>query len=409
MLLIPKRFLILLIIILIGLIFYSRSGAGLIADVTGQGEKSTETSSKSSNKSPRDEAVNIMNVCSGGNPYGEESCYANEFKKFAKNNEYSHSVAIMLELQKLVPTTRGCHLTAHFISIAEVEKDPENWKEILTKVDPNLCSGGFVHGVLEAHTRYDNSFVLNSKSIDDICRFVSENFGKRGDTNCSHIMGHLVLAQELGDIEKSVKMCDKIKESLQFECYSGVFMENETRDNLAVHTDLKKIPWDHSTHVSLENICSKYTLGALIACWREIVHVSVVVARGNPEIVFELCNKSPDRKSAIECYFHGIGIIAVSSMTTDRQLENLCVPLIGADEYTKCVSRPITSLIASSSEFSDRAMVVCNSYAPEYTRICYSSLGAFTKSTYGEKKKDEICSKIPSEYLVDCRDSKTLF
>lgn len=360
----------------------------------------------SGNASPESLAQDLYVSCK----INFEQCYAKEFATLSSKKDLPYVLKVLSSLQKLDPRSRGCHLIAHSISIAKTQKNPEEWREILSKMDIDMCSGGFVHGVLEAKSRYDEDFVINEKTIEDICLFVKEKFKGEGDFNCSHIMGHILLGESKGDIEGSIETCDKLSKSLRYECYSGVFMENETRENLITHSGFERIPWDDVNIRLQEEICARFDGEAARACWREIVHMYALVARSYPPLVYEACKKAPE-EFFDNCYFHGLGIITSSDSFDDEDMEFLCEPFLSDNnKFKECLGWTIGSLMASSTEYVDRVVVLCESSGTDdYRAFCYNRLGEVISWRKDPDKQKEVCSGIPQGQQRACLNPKNTY
>lgn len=339
----------------------------------------------------------------------KERCYTNFFYALTKKHNFTYSISALKVLNTIDVQSRGCHLIAHMIAIAETEKNPDRWKDLISKMDINMCSGGLVHGVLEAHTRYDNNFTLNSKTIDEICTFVEGNFGKQGEYNCSHIMGHLALSQELGNFQKALDFCNGITPQRKYECYSGVFMENETRDNLVIHDGFIKVKWDDDFIKVQEGICSQYSDEQANACWREISHLYVARYQDDPFKVFKACSRAPTKKATEDCYVHASTIIVVSIYTSKDDLISVCAPLEshpGAKD--QCLSSVIGALLTSSSAFVDRAKIFCNSLGSDDVASCYSKIGRNLSMLATPEEHRQLCSTVPKEYYINCIDKRAI-
>lgn len=125
----------------------------------------------------------------------KENCYADQLYALTKREKMEFAKQVLFELQKIDPLqARGCHLMAHKISYAEMEKDPSKWLILLRQQEPDLCTGGFLHGILEIHMKYDKNFNLTASQFPVIC----SNVKQTGILSCNHILGHLLLVEKGG-------------------------------------------------------------------------------------------------------------------------------------------------------------------------------------------------------------------
>src|SRR3989344_243137 len=268
------------------------------------------------------EAGRIANYCQKYK-YREE-CYSIQFGRLTEILNMDFSKKTLLALQDIDPEqSRGCHLIAHYISLAETKKHPEDWKELLSKQNFNICTGGFIHGVLEAHMSMDNSFRLDGPAWPLLCgQFSIESGAKR---SCFHNLGHILLVQEQNSIANGVKICSQIKDyTARYECLSGLFMENLTRLNLKAHGLAEKIPWDQVHTEEVKKLCNQYRGLPQQACWKEISYMFATLYKTNPKKVFEACYQAPDKTMADACYIYGAGNMVVFSFFKPAYLTEVC-------------------------------------------------------------------------------------
>ncbi|HKC14540.1 MAG TPA: hypothetical protein VKC89_01070 [Patescibacteria group bacterium] len=338
-----------------------------------------------------------------------ETCYAQQFYDLTKKTNIPYSIATLSELQKLDPRqSTGCHFIAHKITIAETEKDPSKWKDILKTLPTYACTGGYVHGVIEVHTAVDPNFKINENSVNLICSHDLEDRGF-AETSCFHIMGHLMMAQNDGDIKKSVESCLPYKnETAKYECLTGTFMENETRENLALHEIAPHIPWNDETTLIQENICRQYSGEAARACWQEISHMYSTVYKNEPLDVFQACSRAPNKDFATACYLHAIGNMVVSSDFNDDNFNKACVMYLTTPSlYGQCTKQIVGALITSSSQNVSRAINACNDSSQEVKRDCFSHI----VNTLINIKSPSItvqnaCLKIKEKFKdIDCKET----
>src|SRR3989344_7728896 len=239
-------------------------------------------------------------------------CSYDKMSEIAKTIPFDSSIKIMKALEKIDPRSRDCHLMAHAVATAEMERNPNSWKEFLTKVDANYCTGGFIHGMVEGLNRYDKSFKLDENSLPAICGIVKKSVkGSGGDQYCAHISGHILLTEQAGLIDESVEVCSKVPKNLQYQCNGGVFMESITRDNLILHGLGEHIPTNQKTT--------------------------------------DLCRKAPSNIYGNECYLHASGLIIREPRLSTDIKNSVCNPLIGNNVlFRRCISGVINTLLSAS-------------------------------------------------------------
>lgn len=335
----------------------------------------------------------------------KEYCYVEQFRPLAKNNNLQTSINVLYDLQKIDQDARGCHLISHIISGTETEKDPTKWKQLIAEVPGTACTGGFIHGVLEAVASNDPDFYLDGKKVNELCIFIREVQEGSGMSNCAHIMGHILLAQEQGSISNATDVCDQVQPGMLYECYSGVFMENMTRDNLLAHGVSQKIPWNTDTIRAQEQICSLTKNNTSNqACWRELAHMYAYTTRNSPQEVYKLCQKAPLEQSAVDCYLHSVGIMSVSGAKIPGLHQNLCQPLKDKPtDHLKCVQWAIGSMLSSSVDFIDEVLLFCDNTPTTDQPACFKRIVTIINlQKLDESKNKEICDKINTHYKIQC-------
>lgn len=340
-------------------------------------------------KDPVENAQKIYEFCSKQNQ-SLERCYTSQFYALTRENNLDYSIKTLTGLQDLDPSSRGCHLISHKIASAEVQKNPSNWINLLEKVNPYFCTGGFLHGVIEAHMGSDSSFVISANQIETICSKVKEK--SYGQKSCYHSLGHLLLLQEEQNIPSSIEICNKVKDQVgSYECLSGVFMENITRENLIDHKLAERIPWDVPHTKQVEELCKKQSGQAAKACWKEISYMYITIGDNKPANLYKLCKNAPTKEMQDECYIYGVGNMVVFNSFSTLQLENVCNEYSNKDPLLKtCIYQVIGSMMASSSKYLNQAQAVCNKTEGQLEKDCNQRLeGLYNNSASNSPIRSE--------------------
>lgn len=355
------------------------------------------------NLSNRETAKRFNDECSNNSDW--ERCYADNFYEFTKKAEVQDAIEILVQLHGLDEKSRGCHLIAHYISISETEKNPREWKETLTKMDPSICTGGLIHGAIEVHSRTDGKFKITAESMEEICKYVGTNFSNRDENRCVHILGHLLLYQEEGNIKKATDVCPDVKEKTRFDCYRGIFMESETRENLILHAGFEPLAWTVENTKRQEEICLGYEGLASIACWRELSHMYVLDGAPTPSQVYTSCQNAPTTEATNHCYFESVGIHIISGLDA-KYYPDLCKPYLNEiDNLRQCIDAAIQNLITSSPEFIDTAVKFCDVLGDDGKTVCYKQIGYELSFLNNPTLIEQYCERVPEEYYQECASS----
>ena len=339
------------------------------------------------------------------------TCYGKLFKQLVKNQDIQYAVAVIHNLQHLDARTRDCHIPAHYSAIAAVEKDPTHWQNFIKKLNISDCNYGFLHGTLEGLSEFDPNFQLDAESIPKICEiFADGNLTKDTEQGCSHAMGHILLGQtctktvEEG-IRKSVDVCSALPSSFRIECYSGVFMESFTRDNLAVHCNTPHIAWGTEPEIKREEeICNSYTGEAAIGCWYKISYMYNALSPHNPPFVYEKCSRAPNSIAVLECYLNAAEHEMIYKEDADREyFASICKPLEKDDaSYRKCYRNVTGSIIYASSKFAPRAIEFCYAMKKEFQGSCFSQLTNLLIRKVNLSERLNYCQLLPETFRSSC-------
>ena len=230
------------------------------------------TSHQSVTADPKINALEILKICDDLKT--KNTCLSYAFLSLVQRESLVYALNVLAKIEENETSQEGCHFIAHIISVEEIRKNPKDWENVLKTIPIEECTGGFLMGVIEGRSLFDKNFVLNSKSVRETCSYVKDSTHQASsEMICIHTMGHLLLVENAGDINKTLSVCDSLDEIYQLECASGTFMESEYRRNLALHNVGKVVPWNIKTINRQKNLCDTYTGTVQNACFRELSHM----------------------------------------------------------------------------------------------------------------------------------------
>lgn len=357
-------------------------------------------------------AKKIADSCKNAVDWRE--CFGQQIGNINKTIIFPDTLRVIDGLKEVDKRTIDCHLIAHWVSQSEVEKAPEKWMDIFNYVDQTTCNNGYVHGVLEGRSRADPNFKINQEVIIDTCELIDKKTSKRlgrkeggSDDACGHIMGHILLAENYGDIPKTVETCGQLDQTLRKSCLQGLFMENVTRENLEIHEVAEKLKFTEDEANALKDVCKNFDGEAGESCWRELSHIFTIISKLNPEKSYEFCYSGTNPQYNQECYLHAINLIVLSPKYSAADLSNTCKPYLDNQELLKlCISRTISPLINSSVDFTPRAINFCGLIPLEVKGFCYARIGHFLEPKVDLKKRTQLCQKAPERYFKLCAAQK---
>jgi len=352
---------------------------------------------------------NVVKICTDKRDWIK--CYGEQMAVFNKSHKFTQTLALLKTLQDQDKKTSDCHLIAHYIASSEVEKNPNKWLDLFDYVDQNICINGFIHGALEGRSRFDREFVLTPSDVTKTCTLIEEKAAKRtgikgdslADDTCAHAFGHILFTEADEDVKKAVSECFKVDSEYQKHCFTGVFMEHITLENTANHKAVKPMRMNQETIQVLNDLCKKQVGGdAQSACYREIAHVYIFTGKKDPLQVFKLCKLALNAPQQKECYLHSAEMLVIDPVFDENRLKNICIfyknyPGI----YRGCMRRQVSSMLKSSTMFTQRAIKFCETFANEHKNLCYTTINkGITKLSIEERKG--LCSTAPKQYLDIC-------
>ncbi len=331
---------------------------------------------------------------------GKEQCYGKAFANLTKQTDMKYAFLVLRELQKKDTEARGCHFIAHSISIAETEKDPSKWKDVMN-IAPQDCSYGAAHGALEAYSATKSDGRLSEEEVLTVCNNPDTN-------NCTHILGHLLLVMNYDDISKSTLGCNGLphNDRAKFECLTGVFMERITGINLETHGLATKEALNWSARVpELEKLCRMQTGTESIACWKEIVHAVLIKVGNNPQKLVNFCETAPRDIETKECIDHALGILASVDNFVLKQMHHICeVEVKDSTFKNRCYAGLVGATISTIPAQIPDAVAFCSSIPSPYQKDCFTILGNSLYQSTPELKSlvSKECELAPDEFREAC-------
>lgn len=318
-------------------------------------------------KDPKKDAFMIMKACQGSKD--TRACYSKNFYGLTKNTNIYYSIEVLHSLQAIDSSSLGCHLIAHYMARAEMGKDSSRWKSLVNKIPHEECLGGYLHGVIEAMIDENYTSNLNKSTIKEICQEIKD------PRDCEHIMGHLVLVQEEGSIEKALEICGDLPDKASYRCSAGVFMENVQRGNLIAHGIVSFAKWDDKFVSNIEATCNKFSGLLGEACWHELAAAIAPVVNYNPEEIHDYCLRAPNENAKNKCYMNGIAISFRSPKFNFAQSPQLCAPFSqNSRKYEDCLLWLLERMV--KEKFVDQAQRFCTNTEESYRNFCRQELSS---------------------------------
>lgn len=332
----------------------------------------------------------------------KEQCYAKAFTQLTKERDMDFAFATLTEVQKMDPAANGCHFIAHSITIAETEKNPDNWKAVMRRA-PQNCSYGGAHGALEVHAASFPDGKLPRSEVMTVCDVPDTN-------NCTHILGHLILVMQNNDIPASTPLCKALPHDERgiFECLTGIFMERITAINLVEHglADQSSLNWPERLP-ELKVLCLAQSGIDSVACWKEITHVALVAFSYDPQKMIDFCNLAPASLAREECADHAVGIMAGNKNFDLTRLGDTCaVKTPDGTFQDRCYAQLVSATLSTLPHASGQAVAFCYNLAERFFKECYTMIGnsLYRASSDAKNALQNACLAAPKDYQTLCRN-----
>lgn len=360
-----------------------------------------------------EEANRIASACLNNEKQG---CYENHLTQLIQKKDIFYAEQLLNALQEIDPNMRSCHGLAHQLAGVAVRQDPSKWKDLLSKVNPTTCGGGFLHGIIETHTGDDPDFTFDSKTVQGTCQATAPQWS----TQCIHTFGHIALLQTEGDVSKALPICDSLPKDLSSNCFNGLFMEDSFKTNLVEHGFVENLPSptkDQKRFDQTYSRCSKYDGPAGIGCWADLGPIFVEFYKYDYQNVYNACQRANEEAERRHCYFRAVASIVISPQidTTDDLLA-ICSPYFAQDKnaYRKCIIYLSASLVYNSTKFIQRANMFCSALSSEFQEDCFKGVGEILKdSIVSISERETLCREVEDKFESVCvegnKDKSTKF
>ncbi|HJU69951.1 MAG TPA: hypothetical protein VJ650_17055 [Gemmatimonadaceae bacterium] len=277
------------------------------------------------------------------------------------------------------------HVVAHALGrfvVAQRDGDPAVYAECR-----EVFQAGCNHGVMEGYFTSPRAMQADATTpgaLDSLCaRITRPSAARLVSLECSHGMGHGLLALYRGDVPRALGACDHLRQrDARDECHDGVFMENAVRGTTSADMRVG----DAAVRAGAANReqkplvrrgdlafpCSESAEPYRAACWKYQPVIITEETRGDPARTLDACARAPAAYHD-ECYF-GIGKQGSGWWEDQRRVVELCnrVPVA---QRSSCISGAVESYLDEMWTV-ERAMSFCGVVAPAGKAACYETIGS---------------------------------
>lgn len=376
---------------------------------------------------------NIVATCAKDT--ARQNCYDNEIPKVLDQGvSFEESIEIIKLIQNQDSGYWFCHAVAHKLSSKEYYKNPDGWKDVMTRSPMGICSNGFLHGALQAHFSTE---ALSGTQIKELLPDLQAICEKRENweptpqqqSSCYHELGHLSMYLTHGDILEAAKVCGTVgirpdgRNYLQ-TCHEGIFMqvfEPREPDDFELIYDIvpqkEKLTvcekysegvekggcWKIGWVEKYKDFCNGFQGDLRFACFREAWVVKSDAIQNAPAVM-DYCSYTNDSNENRKCYnklFYAL--MSIFHLDTKR-MEPICIglPLKVKDQ---CFANTASRLIETDRRLIDESVQVCDEAAKlGVGDECYKELSHYAGFVFkrGSEEFNELCSSLPENWEKDC-------
>lgn len=339
------------------------------------------------------------------------TCYDKEVPKTMKKVSLEQAFEIVRLIQKLDPGAyEYCHVVGHKLSAEETKKNPDKWKDVITRCPSGLCSNGCIHGAFQERFRTESMTDAQIKKIQGDLEAVCEPRGSWKPTGleqatCYHAIGHLLMYVTKADADKASSFCDQIamrfkRQNLLNVCYDGVFMQIfqplEPEDfSLIKGKEIKK-----EQHVPF---CNRFDAKKRASCLNEGWPLYFDEIR-TPQGLLNFCDLQATPSSKDRC-FHALFYVLTAQFNFDEtKIKNLCNDL---PEKRKgdCYANAASRFIETDRQMIQKSIELCK-YAQTVGvgDRCFNELIIYSTFNFHKRSSDyfSLCNGLPQPWKSKC-------
>lgn len=352
-------------------------------------------------------AKDIVEVCRS-EAY-RPSCYDREIPKLTEKISMEQAFQVTSLVQEQDRSYTYCHVLGHDLSAIEVQKDPDNWKDVVSRCPSGMCSNGCIHGGFQEKFRAETFTDQQISEVLPDLKIICEERDSWKPTgleqgSCYHALGHLTMYLTAADIGKSIGLCDQIaKKSDQRDltpvCYDGVFMQIfqplEPEDEAL-------IKGKEQTKDSVAAFCDKFSEVHKSHCWNEswpLFYKEITTPAGLVQHCSKLRGQYEDR-----CY-NGLVYVIMAQFNLDPSKMLAFCPGLPTSRIGTCFGNAASRMIEVDYRNISKAVDFCTkSQVSDPGSGCFSNLARYSAFNFKANSLQffEMCNALPDPWKKQC-------
>lgn len=356
------------------------------------------------------EANKIIDICAKES-YGP-SCYDREIPKLMDYISMEDAFRVTSIVQEKDKTYSYCHVTGHELSAREVQKDPDKWKDVVSRCPTGMCSNGCLHGGFQerfrAETFSDEEIEKLKPDLETLCE-KRDSWNPTGleQASCYHAIGHLSMYLTNADINRSINLCEEVAIKLNGRdysqlCFDGAFMQIFQP---LEPEDFALIAGKEVEKEKLYSFCHKFEGKKRDSCWTEgwPLYRSELA---EPKGLVDHCSKADD---ANRCYNAIIYVMTAQFGLDSDKVFKYCSGLPDT-RSGRCFANAASRMIEVDYRNAQKAIGLCEAGSDfDKNSECLNELLMYSTYNYHVNSEPflKLCNGLPDPWKLRCLDQST--
>ncbi|OGI62789.1 hypothetical protein A2818_00900 [Candidatus Nomurabacteria bacterium RIFCSPHIGHO2_01_FULL_40_12] len=335
------------------------------------------------------------------------ACYDKEIPKLMDYISMEDAFKVTKLVQKQDAEYLYCHVLAHNLSAREVAKNPDDWKEVVSRCPSGMCSNGCIHGGFQERFRAESFTEEQIETLISDLKTLCEPREKWKPTgleqgSCYHALGHLTMYLTSADINAALRICGRVSTRFLQLCYDGAFMQIfqplEPEDfALIVGKEVRK--------EKLKDFCSNYQGKQKSSCWSEgwpLYRVEIL----KPEGLAQYCSleNTPEPERCVSSLLY---VLTAQFHLDTLRVIDYCSQMPSVWQG-RCFASAASRMIETDYSLAERAVSICNAATEAYRDGCFGELLTFSTYNYHPKSEGfyKLCASLPENWKTKCLGDK---
>lgn len=370
---------------------------------------------KGPNKKLAEEAAIVLEACKDENY--RPACYDEEIPKVMDRGvSLEDSFKVTALIQEQDSSYWYCHVLGHNVSAKEAAKDISKWTEVVARCPQGVCSNGCLHGAFQE--RFRGEYVSEEEleelipEIKSICTRAEDNRDFTGleQASCYHAIGHLTMYITNADIDRAVKVCDRVSvegvQDFRNLCYDGAFMQifqPLEPEDIALVQDIAP-----TTREEAISYCNQFTDMRRTACYMESWPLFKDDFDKKFGAIEEFCDRGFSKRDKTRCFNGVFYVMAARTNFDETQVSRLC-SFVSDEVKAQCYANSASRFLETDYKLAEKAVDVCEQAREEgVAEACYEELLFYSAYNYhvGSESFERLCQALPSPWDERCSNNE---